>query len=364
LIEIFGPFYDPNIVGKWDTHEIDVVGKRHFGKEASIMCTGVDAAVTSKHFNAGIYDDLAVEDNSRTPAMREKIKTWYYKTWTPLILPPDSNIPHSGEQHGLGTRQHPEDQYSHLSSNELKDKVLEIPALDSQGNSPWPEMYPPKFFKQKRRRMGIILFNAQYQQNTEAMRGEVFQYDNCIQLPDEEWPALEKLRVYMGVDLAVGEKDRDCMFAISVIGIMGSVSKRDYYSYLLDYYLEHLRASEQEAKVIEFYDKWKPLRTGLEANAYQDILRQTLKKSRPSMVVRKITTKVDKLTRAQKLSWLFEAKRAFFHDNGRHARPIDHLVRFPSDKFTKDFFDSYDNAHVAAKKKGKRRNQRKQFGVL
>lgn len=364
LIEIFGPFYDPRLTSKWDSHEIDVLGKTRVCKESSIMCTGVDAAITSKHFDAALYDDLAVEDNSRTPAMREKIKTWYYKTWTPLISPPDPDIQHRGEHHGLGTRQHPEDLYGHLNENELKGKVLRVPALDEYDNSPWPEIYPPEFFKSQRRKMGIILFGAQYQQDVEAMKGEVFQYDDCIQLSDKDWPEHKTLKIYMGTDLAVGEKDKDCMFAISVIGIKGSITKRDCYVYLLDYYLEHLRASEQEAKIVEYYDKWKPLRVGLETNQYQDILRQNLKKNCPSMVVKKVNQKLDKVTRAQKLSWLFEAKRAFFLDSGRHGRPIDHLVRFPSDRFTKDFFDSYDNAFTAAKKKGKVRSKRKSFGIL
>lgn len=364
LQEVFGTFYDPHIVGKWDTYEIDVVGKKHFGKEASIMCTGIDASVTSKHFNAGIYDDLAVEENSRTENMREKTKTWYYKTWTPLILPPDPKIEHSGEHHGLGTRQHPEDIYGHLEENELKGHVQKIPALNEREMSPWPDKFKPEFFKEKRRRMGIIMFNAQYQQDVEAMRGEVFQYDECQQLDDKDWPELSALRVYMGVDLAVGEKDKHDMFAISVVGIRGSISKRDFYSYLLDFYLEHLRASRQPDKVLEYYDKWKPLRTGIEANQYQDVLRQVVKERRPSMVCFPIHTSLDKRTRAWKLAPLFEDKRAFFRSKGIHARAIDHLVRFPGGKGSKDYFDSYDNAIRAARKKMGRRRREKEFGVL
>ena len=363
LIEVFGPFYDPHIVGKWDTQEIDVVGKKHFGKESSIFCTGIDASVTSKHFHGGLFDDLCVEENSRTPAMREKVRTWYYKTWTPLILPPNNSIEHCGELHGLGTRQHPEDHYGHLERNEMKGQVLEISALDDNENSPWPEMYPPEFFKEQRRKMGVILFNAQYQQNVEAMRGKIFSYDQCQQLPDEEWPSLDRLLIYMGVDLAVGDKDRDAMFALSVIGIKGSVKKDDFLVYLLDYFLDHLRASLQEDKVIEFYDKWKPLRTGIETNQYQDVLRQRLKKSRPSMVVKKIHTVKDKTFRGQQRAPLFEGLRVFFRDGGRHARPIDHLVRFPEDKFTKDYFDSLDFALEASVGK-KRKKKRPEFGVL
>lgn len=365
LIEVFGPFYDPHIVGKWDVNEIDVVGKKHFGKESSIYCTGIDSSVTSKHFDAGIYDDLCVEENSRTEAGREKVKTWYYKTYLPLIKPPDPRVEHSGENHGLGTRQAPEDLYEHQEANELKGCVQKIPALDENENSPWPVKYTPEFLKDKRRKMGLILFGAQYQQDVEAMRGEVFQYDDCQQLDEEDYPEVSKLKIYMGVDLAVGDKEKNDMFAISVIGILGSIAKRDFWSYLLDFYLEHLRASRQEAKVLEFYDKWNPLRTGIESNQYQDVLRQTAKEKRPAMVCYPIHTSLDKRTRAWKLAPLFEAKRAFFRSGGVHARAIDHLVRFPGGKGTKDFFDSYDNAIRAARRKaGGKKGKRKPFGVL
>lgn len=365
LIEVFGPFYDPHIVGKWDTHEIDVIGKKHFGKESSVMATGIDAAVTSKHFDAAIYDDLAVEENSRSEGGREKTRTWYYKTWMPLIKPRDSAVKHRGEHHGLGTRQHPEDLYGHLIASELKDHWQRIPALDDRGNSPWPTRYPPSFFEDRRRKMGIIIFNAQYQLDVEAMRGEVFEYDNCQQLDDKDFPLASSLQVYMGVDLAVGEKDKNCMFAISVIGVRGNILRDDIYIYLLDYYLEHLKASHQPAKVIEYYDKWRPIKMGIEINQYQDVLRQVVMEERPGARILRIHTSLDKITRALRLAPLFEGKRAFFRSGGVHARAIDHLVRFPNGKFTLDFFDSYDNAVRAARRRpGKDRSKRKEFGVL
>lgn len=365
LIDIFGVFYDPHIVGKWDTHEIDVVGKKHFGKESTIMCTGVDAAITSKHFDCGIFDDLAVEENSRTDAGREKIKTWFYKTWTPLLKPPDSSVPHRGEHHGLGTRQHPEDIYSHLSNNELKGHVHTVPALDSRNQSPWPEKYPPAFFEDKRRKMGIILFGAQYQQDVDAMRGEIFQYDNCIQLNDSDWPTIDSLIPYMGVDLAVKDKEKNSMFAITVIGIRGKIADDKYWVYLLDYYLEHVRAADQLPKIIEFIDRWKPVRIGIETNQYQDIVRQYLKIERPNAVCYPIQTAIDKRTRAVKITPIFENKRVFFRAGGAHARAIDHLVRFPNGAYTEDLFDSFDHAHRAATKRpGRKRGRTTEFGLL
>jgi phage terminase large subunit-like protein len=212
--------------------------------------------------------------------------------------------------------------------------------------------------------MGVILFGAQYQQDVDAMRGEVFQFDDCQQLDDKDYPSKESLRVYMGVDLAVGDRDRHDMFSISVIGVKGFFINGDAYIYLLDFYLDHLRAVLQEGKVIEFYDRWNPLRTGIEINQYQEILKDLVKIKRPQMNCYPIHTDLDKLTRAHKISPYFENKRVFFR-RAVHNRAIDHLVRFPNGKNTKDFFDSFDDAVRAAKgAAGRKRRERPKFGVL
>jgi len=148
--------------------------------------------------------------------------------------------------------------------NELKEHTLKIPALDEFENSPWPEEHPPEYLKEKRTRMGLILFGAQYQQDVSAMRGDIFDYDDCQEIKDEEYPSTDELKVYAGVDLASDEKERkeNARFSIAVIGIRGSIIKDDFYVYLLDFYDEHLRPTKQPAKVLEFCDRHKPLTKG------------------------------------------------------------------------------------------------------
>ena len=365
LIEVFGEFYDPRTVPKWTDSEIVVVGRTEHHKEATITCTGVDSAITMKHFDAALTDDLITEDNSRTEHMRGRVKTWYLKTYTSLILAPQAEIPHSGEHHHLGTRQEPGDLYEHLMENELKEHTLKIPALDELDNSPWPEAHPPEYLMEKRKRMGLLLFGAQYQQNVDAMRGDIFDYDDCLEIKDEEYPPVDELRVYMGVDLASDEKERkqNARFAIAVIGIRGSIIKDDFYVYLLDFYDEHLRPTKQPAKVLEFCDRHKPLRAGIDSVQYQDSLRQHVKDQRASTNFVKVDLKIDKVTRAWKLAPLFENKRVFFR-KGVHAKAIEQLVLFPGGKY-KDFFDAFANAIYAAKKRSKKkRKERQHVGLL
>lgn len=709
LIEIFGPFYDPARVGKWDNTEIEVVGKQKATKEANITCVGVDSAVVSKHYDALLCDDMVDDSNARTHYMREGVRVFYYQTLLPTLEPPDNSVPHRGENHKHGTRYHFADTYGHLIANELKDHHQIIPALDEKGRSPWPEKYPPEWFEEKRRQMGTILFNChaddtefltdagwrlfdavpkgaalmtlslasgqlelqqptariaqpfegrmlhlknrgvdavvtpdhrmvarpgalrhldkpwsvvpavglrdvvassstrvlmpcggswrgneephflipfgdpkrkshidhgeilvdmdtflrflgffvsegstsdesnrgaimisqnagttaeeilatiedlgfdsnvntytvdgvqshrisfshiglwrwlrdncgagsstkrlprfvfdlssrqqkllldaaidgdgalnprgsdgsfwytttskqldddlcelalrvgcswysrhrpaakpehadawyayghyadsrgidpkaqirevpysgrvvcftvpngtlvtrrkgrvlisgncQYGNNTDAMRGEIFQYDDCQQIGEEEYPSLEDLKIFTGIDLAISEKEENDQFAICTIGMAGTFTAPTIY--VLDYFTGRLRFSEQTEKVVEHYKRWKPLRMGIEANAYQAAQYQTLKEKYPTMRVRPIITDKDKITRAWKLSAHFEDKRMFFKKNV-HGPVIDQLVLFPHFKF-KDLFDALDLAVTTSRKRKKKRGSR------
>lgn len=358
LQEIFGQYYDAKRVGKWDEREIEVLPRIIVAKEASVTCVGVEGTVVSKHYDVIISDDLVDEDNSRTKVQRDKTRTWFYNTLMPTLEPPDENVQHRGEHHMLGTRYHYDDLYGHLIKHELRKHHQVIPALDAKGRSPWPKKYPAKWFLERRKRAGLIIFNAQYQCDTEAMKGEIFQYDHCQQLAEEDWPDLKSLRVYMGVDLAISEEEKADKFAIVVIG----VNKDRSAYYILDYFEDQLRFSAQTKKIVEYYRRWKPIRCGIETNQYQAAQYQTLKEQYKDLRLVKRQTDKDKITRAWKLSALFEDKRMFFR-KGTQALLIEHLVLFPNHKY-KDLFDGLDLAVNTSKMKRRGRGQRSEPGVI
>lgn len=353
LAEVFGLYYDPRKVGKWDNTEIEVLPRTTRDKEASITCIGVGGQVVGKHYDVILSDDLVDEENSRTKYMRDKLRTWYYKSLDPTLEPPDPNVPHRGEHHRVGTRYHYDDLNGHLSENELKGHTNVVPALDKEGRSPWPDKYPAKWFAKKRKQSGIIIFNAQYQCDTEAMKGEIFQYDDCQMIEDDKIP--NNLRIYMGVDLAISEKEINDKFAIVIVG-------KDLASnyYVLDHYESHLRFGRQTSKIVEYYNKWEPIRCAIETNAYQLAQYQTLKDDDKDIRLKPVNQDKDKISRAWKLSAVFEDKRMFFRKN--MALFVEHLVLFPSFRY-KDLFDALDLA-VKASRIRKRRRRSKEPGVI
>lgn len=358
LEEIFGKYYDPRRVGKWDEREIEVLPRTIVAKEASVTCIGVEGTVVSKHYDVIISDDLVDEDNSRSKLQRDKTRTWFYNTLMPTLEPPDQEIEHRGEHHMLGTRYHYDDLYGHLIDNELKEHHQIIPALDVNGRSPWHKKFPPKWFAERRKRSGLIIFNCQYQCDTEAMKGEIFQYDQCQQISEEDWPDYRNLRVFMGVDLAISESESADKFAIVVIGL---TKDRSAY-YVLDYYENQLRFKSQTKKILEYYRRWKPIRCSIETNQYQAAQYQNLKEENPDIRLKKVQTDKDKITRAWKLSAIFEDNKVFFR-KGIQSLLIEHMVLFPNHKY-KDLFDAFDLAVQASKMKRKRRRRENEPGVM
>lgn len=356
LAELFGPYYDPHLVSKWDNREIEVLPRTKKTKEASVTCVGVEGTIVSKHYDVIISDDLVDEDNSRTKYMRDKVLTWYYQTLDPTLEPPDSSVPHRGEHHRLGTRYHYADLYGHLIKNELSKRHQIIPALDEKERSPWPEKYPPHWFKEKRRRAGTIIFNAQYQCDTEAMKGEVFQYDHCQLIDEKDIP--DDIRFFMGIDLAISEKDSAAHFAIAVV----AKDKRDNY-YAWDFFEGQLRFKAQTAKILKFYRKYDPLRAGIETNAYQEAQYQNLKDEDREIRLTPMKTDKDKTTRAWKLSAVFEDGRFFFRKSPTAPLWIEQFVLFPNYPY-KDLFDATDMAVTISNRKRRRKRRGSEPGLI
>jgi phage terminase large subunit-like protein len=317
LKEVFGEYVGED---RWDTKAIQVAGRTRPMKEPSIMTVGVEGAVASKHYDVIIADDLVDEDNSRTQYQRTRMVDWYYKMLAPCLQPPNPKFPYRGDFHHSGTRFHFNDLYGHLtavqpdgSGGELGASTLVIPALDENGQSPWPERHAPEWFEEKKRTYGLIRFNSQYQCNTDAMKGQIFRYDDCIVIDEKKEKFPEDAPTYMGIDLAIGEKEQHDAFTIAIL------AKSEAGFWVKDYFEGRLRFKEQTEKIIEFAKRYKPVRALIEANAYQKAQFQEVKRQFPSLNIVPHTTVKDKVSRAWTLASHFENKRVRFRPG--HAPP-------------------------------------------
>lgn len=352
LRDVFGDLVDDR---KWDAAEIQVRGRSKPMKESTVTCVGVGGQLIGKHFDKVYGDDLVDEDNSRTEIQRNTIKTWYYKVMHPTMEP-------HCELHLFGTRYHYQDLYGHLQENELADHTQIVPALDEKERSPWPEKYSSEFFKEKRKNLGVIIFNSQFQCDAEAMKGEIFTIDDLGEpVPLKSIPT--KAQWYAGIDLAIKEKETADLFAMVGIAVHGSDI------WITSCFTGHLGFGDQTKAIKNWWDNGMDgvtdtkhlVRFGIETNAYQDAQYQVLRKERPDMVLQSIKTIKDKVTRAHRLA-------ARFQDGSIHiCQPVwnlmvDHLLQFPGGRY-KDIFDALDLAVTTAFKR-KRKTRETEPGLI
>lgn len=350
FIEIFG-----NLMGsKWDSKEINVATRRSFAKESNISCIGVGGAVIGRHYDLILGDDLVDEENSRTDLQRERFKVWFYKVLDPTLEPNARIFLH-------GTRYYPSDHYGHLIKSDDDYNHRVYPALsevpEGTGHGPeknyvslWPEKQSVEWLLKKKKSGGTIIFNAQYQNNTKAMEGQIFKYEwiNYYDiLPNN-------IVVFQGVDLAISKQSSADYFCIATIG-------KDEYGriFIIDIYKDRLSFLQQTKKIIEKSNQFNPRRVFIESNVYQKSQAE-LVSALSDVPVKPVITEIDKVSRAWKLAAKFENGQVHFPKFGV-ADTIDGLVEFPNATHD-DEFDAIDLAIMNTFKR--QRKARKQFGVL
>jgi len=314
-----------DLVGrKWTDRELIVAARRRIAKEPTIFATGVGGALVSRHFDVIICDDVVDEESARTEFRREKLRTWFFKVMLPCLEP-------DGRLGIIGTRYHYRDLYGYLIETGFAPSVTIIRAIDADGKSPWPEKFSVERLEQIRREAGTVIFNAQYQNDTEAMKGAVFK-DKWLRFYDA---APERLRIFQGVDLSIAQHERSDFFALVTIGV-------DQWEniYVLDCYQARLSFRQQTAAIVERFRRFDPIKVAIESNAYQAAQVERVRELGVVRAVKVFTTR-DKLSRAWKLSALFEDGRVRL---GRDMHELgDQLLTFPQGEHD-DLFDALELA--------------------
>lgn len=355
LIEIFGSQEG----FPWNDGNIRVAPRTAEWKEDTIQTVGIGKALASRHYDLIFADDLIDEFNSNTEDQRKKIHTWFFKVLDPTLEPD------GGEISIIGTRYHPDDLLGMLiekvftKKGKKTGKVLKkyyqvYPALLTRKNPPpkakerqryvalWPSKFSVRFLLHKRRTQGSIIFNSQYQNDVEGMKGEIFKYD-WFKWYNASDIKVRDLKIIQGVDLAIKQKETADKFAHVTIGI----NPKTMNIYVLDYYNAVTHYTDQKRILLEKHLKYDPIRVAIEANGYQDALRQDMQTDEELSVVRckPIYTDTDKVTRAWKLSAYFERGQVWFEEGMHEIR--DHLLAFPGGRY-KDLFDALDIAIMSA----------------
>lgn len=328
----------------WNDKEFVVKPRSIIKKEATLTALGASGAVVSKHFDLIIGDDLVGFENARTDLQREKLREWFYSSLYPTLEP-------EGEFHVLGTRYHPLDLYQGMiESGTYKVQIQQ--AIQKDGTSLWEEKFTLEKLQQIKRDSGSIIFAMQYQNDTELAKGTIFKAsyfryyerweveegDVYVWVRDRDGGHLRRkaVRVFMGADLAIREKEMNDYFVLMVVGI-----SEDNDIFVLKYIKERLSFDAQMDAVKNMGTLFPMVcRIGIETVAYQYAFYQMLEKS-STLPVSELNTSKDKVTRAMKRSANFENGKVHFLPDMTDLEEC--LLLFP-DAEHDDLFDGLDFA--------------------
>lgn len=354
LIRIFGD-WKKSRDNVWNDKEFTVNRRTVIKKEATVSALGASGAVVSKHFDIIIGDDLVGFENARTEAQRKVLKEWFYSSLCPTLEP-------DGEIHILGTRYSPMDLYEDLiKSKNYKINVQQaITVKDGQEYSLWESKFSLEKLRSIREEAGLIIFNMQYQNNTELAKGKIFKYKyfkhfeeydidydlNRVRvkvLDSQGVPYWIPVRIYMGADLAISEDEtsNNDYFVLTVIGV-----DKNKNVYVLDYLKERLTFNAQLNAILDYGKNKFPMveRIGVETVQYQKSLAQEIRRLSLLPVVN-IQTSKDKVTRAMRRSALFENGKVWFRIGMDDLEEC--LLLFPEVDHD-DLFDGLDFALTVA----------------
>lgn len=355
LRAIFGDYVSG--ASKWADNEITVNKRQKIRKESTITCIGTETVLPGRHFDIIIGDDLVTEDNARTEAQREKLKTFFYKTLMPCLSPRMTCGGAFKGAHGrlyvIGTRYHENDLYGWLQKNDFEDSTKIIGVLDEHDQSIWEDMFPTARMH-KLRTGHLSVFETQYMCVAGKMLGGIFNQDHFEYYEDLPRNAF----VWQGVDLAAGQKVHNDCFAHATVAIQ----KQTKEIYLIDFAQRKLPFPRQVDLIAAKYnDHPETVRVVIEANGYQLVMTQQLKDKFAHVPVYPRYTIKDKVARASQIA-LYATDKPIRVRRGLHDRFVRHMCEFPNGRY-KDLFDAFEIA-VAQGLRGARKRRNDEPGLI
>lgn len=242
-----------------------------------------------------LVDDPHSEANSATESLREKVYEWFHKTLLPCVK-------EGGKTILISTRWAMTDLSGRLKEALKPDgtplwKTVEISAIDSEGNSYWPEYWSVERLDEKRVEIGEIMFQLMYMNNPLGLASNQFSPDHfrlAIPIPPPEYKS-----IVVSTDFAVTSRSQS---DYTVFCAMARDDKRNYDIFILDLIrikTDYHQAIEELAKFCERVasEHGKLDRVLVEKQALSIPVFHEIRSSHPELPVEQVVIKGDKGTR-------------------------------------------------------------------
>jgi len=326
---LIGLFGKQRGASDWSRNTLRVISAGN-QKDPTLKVLGVTASMVGGHHNMIILDDIMDSNNSRTEHRRKEVINLFESTIMPMLEP-------RGKVLAISTKWHENDLGSYLQkipdyTCKTYKAIIKYPE-ENNGLAEvlWPERFPYAELIKIKERYGSLAFEMQYQNNIVSIEDSPIKREWVEQAMGDYKQIPSPFETYMGVDLSSKGEDTD-YFSICIIGVSeGKV-----------YVLDGIRTKAslfRQFELIRSYDsKWQPIRIGIDQAAQQKmIVDQLIESTTLPIIPIKPSIVNDKMSRAQRLSVLFETGRIYL--NPELQQLADELIIFPHGS-NDDFLDS------------------------
>ena len=262
-------------------------------QRGAFYAVGVGGPLTGRGAHLLLIDDpVKNREEADSEVMRRKVKDWYTSTAYTRLMP-------GGRIVIIQTRWHEDDLSGWLLEEHQHEgwTILNLPAIDDDGNALWPEQYDIEALERIKRALPPRDWSALYQQRPAPETGDYFKREWII--PVDVVPPLAEMMVYGGSDYAVTADGGD----YTVHAVIG-VSSEDR-MYLLDLWRSQSSSDRWVDSFCDLVRKWKPVgwaeETGQIKSGVGPFLVKRMLETEAYTAREQFPTRGDKAVRAQSI---------------------------------------------------------------
>lgn len=277
------------------------------------IAAGVGTSVTGRGANIALIDDpfkdRAEADSER---IRENVWAWYQSTLYTRLMPRGSIVV-------INTRWHDDDLSGRLLNGSDKWELLELPAINAQGEALWPEWYDIPALERIKANIGPREWSALFQQQPQPDEGTYFQREWF-----RHWDNRPPMNLYASSDYAVTDGGGD----YTVLTIWGVSENGDLYR--VDQWKGQTTPDVWIERQVDMILKWKPLawfgEGGVIQKSIEGMLRRRMLERKAHCRLEWISSISDKPTRARSFQARCAMGKVWFEPDA----DLGEFLRFPA----------------------------------
>ena len=262
-------------------------------QRGAFYAVGVGGPLTGRGAHLLLIDDpVKNREEADSEVMRKKTRDWYTSTAYTRLMP-------GGRVVVIQTRWHEDD----LSGWLLRDHehegwvVLNLPAINDDGEALWPEQYPVDALERIQRALPPRDWSALYQQRPAPDTGDYFKREWIVEMPT--LPHRDNMQIFGASDYAVTADGGD--YTVHVVMGIDHTGRL----WLLDMWRKQAASDEWVESFCALVRKWKPIgwaeETGQIKSGVGPFLIKRMLETESYVAREKFPTRGDKAVRAQSI---------------------------------------------------------------